>query len=135
MTLKPLKPPRPLRPFRGFFTRPFSPQTTSRTVAWQIGRGPTQGIIKGGSAIVIGNKVTKDERAEAIDGFVEDIRYGGRKDLRSCRRLRLTVGGEAPLMSVRACSFFSRAHLDRRSCSPHRKSCLRAFAFPIERKL
>jgi hypothetical protein len=32
-----------------------------------------QGIIKGGSAIVIGVKTTDDERAEAIEGFVEDI--------------------------------------------------------------
>ena len=73
MTLKPSKPPRPLRPFRSFLPDRFRRKRQAERLAGKLNEETMQGIIKGRSAIVIGNKATDDERAEAIDGFVEDI--------------------------------------------------------------
>jgi hypothetical protein len=73
MTLKPLKPPRPLRPFRSFLPDRFRGKRQGQRLAGKLNEETLQGTIKGGSAIVIGHKATDDERAEAIDGFVEDI--------------------------------------------------------------
>jgi hypothetical protein len=73
MTLKRLKPPRPLRPFRSFLPDRFRRKRPAVRLPGKLNEETMQGIIKGGSAIVIGNKTTENERAAAIDGFVDDI--------------------------------------------------------------
>jgi hypothetical protein len=73
MTLKPLKPPRPLRPFRSFLPDRFRRKRPAVRLPGKLTEETLQGTITGGSAIVIGKKATDDERATAIDGFVDDI--------------------------------------------------------------
>jgi hypothetical protein len=76
MKPKPLKPPRPLKPFRSFLPEPLRrriPRGKKATVKALKEEETLEGTIKGGSAIVLGSKATDDERAEAIDGFVQDI--------------------------------------------------------------
>ena len=73
MQPKPLKPPTPLRPFRSFLPDRFRRKRSAVWLPGKLTEETMQGIIKGGSAIVIGVKTTDDERAEAIEGFVEDI--------------------------------------------------------------
>ena len=55
------------------FTQRFRRKRQAARLPGKLNEETMQGIIKGGSAIVIGNKATDDERAEAIEGFVEDI--------------------------------------------------------------
>jgi hypothetical protein len=74
MEPKPLKPPRPLRPFRSFLPEPLRRRIRKGKVLGKaLKEEALEGTIKGGSAIVIGSKTNDDERATAIDNFVEDI--------------------------------------------------------------
>ncbi len=76
MKPKPLKPPRPLKPFRSFLPEPLRRRIRrgkKATVKALKEEQTLEGTIKGGSAIVIGSKATDEERADAINGFAEDI--------------------------------------------------------------
>jgi hypothetical protein len=76
MALKPLKPPRPLKPFRSFLPEPLRRriQRAKKATVKALKEEETfEGTIKGGSAIVLGSTATDEERADAINGFAEDI--------------------------------------------------------------
>ena len=73
MTLKPLKPPQPLRPFRSFLPDRFRRKRQGQQLAGKLTEETLESIITGGSAIVIGSTATDKERADAINGFAEDI--------------------------------------------------------------
>ena len=76
MKPKPLKPPRPLKPFRSFLPEPLRRRIRrgkKATVKALKEEQTLEGIITGGAAIVIGGTATDEERADAINGFAEDI--------------------------------------------------------------
>jgi hypothetical protein len=66
-------PKRPLKHFRAFLPERLRGKLRGRTSGKRLREETLEGTITGGSAIVIGNTATDDERAKAIGGFVEDI--------------------------------------------------------------
>jgi hypothetical protein len=66
-------PRRPLKPFTHFLPERLRGIRRGKATDETLKEETLEGTIKGGSAIVIGSTVTDDERATAIDGFVEDI--------------------------------------------------------------
>jgi hypothetical protein len=84
-------PRRPLKPFGHFLPERLRGIRRGKATDETLKEETLEGTIKGGSAIVIGSTATHDERAAAIDGFVEDINDRWRKGFRYCGRLRLTV--------------------------------------------
>ena len=65
--------PRRLKPFRAFLPERLRGRLKGRASVQRLKEETLEGIITGGSAIVIGNTATDKERADAINGFAEDI--------------------------------------------------------------
>jgi hypothetical protein len=66
-------PKRPLKPFRAFLPERLRAKLKGRTSGGRLREETLEGTITGGSAIVIGSTATDDERADAINGFAEDV--------------------------------------------------------------
>ena len=66
-------PKRPLKPFRAFLPESLRGKLKGRTSGRSLKEETLEGTIIGGSAIVIGSTATDDERANAINGFAEDV--------------------------------------------------------------